>query len=62
MAVSVTGPHAVNELGGPVIPGSKRAYFALQGAGFNNTVTDVDALSYMEGGDTSYLNLRYQLN
>ena len=22
MAVSVTGPHAVNELGGPVIPGS----------------------------------------
>ena len=22
MAVSVTGPHAVNELGGPVIPGN----------------------------------------
>ena len=25
----------------------RRAYFALQGAGFNNTVTDVDALSYI---------------
>ena len=25
----------------------RRAYFALQEAGFNNTVTDVDALSYI---------------
>ena len=25
MAVSVTGPHAANELGGPVIPGMLRA-------------------------------------
>ena len=25
----------------------RRAYFAMQGAGFNNTVTDVDALSYI---------------
>ena len=25
MAVSVTGPRAVNELGGPVIPGKQRA-------------------------------------
>ena len=25
----------------------RRAYFALQGAGFNNTVTDVDAFSYI---------------
>ena len=28
MAVSVTGPRAVNELGGPVIPGS-RLYYLL---------------------------------
>ena len=27
MAVSVTGPRAVNELGGPVIPGSKSCQF-----------------------------------
>ena len=26
MAVSVTGPHAVNELGGPVIPGNERQH------------------------------------
>ena len=25
----------------------RRAYFALQGAGFTNTVTDVDAISYI---------------
>ena len=27
-----------------------RAYFALQGAGFNNTVTDVDALNLLTAG------------
>ena len=30
MAVSVTGPRAVNELGGPVIPGSNHMHSAGQ--------------------------------
>ena len=39
----------------------RRAYFALQGAGFNNTVTDVDALRYIWKAAIR-LNLRYQLH
>ena len=29
MAVSMTGPHAVNELGGPVIPGTRLYNFLM---------------------------------
>ena len=37
MAVSVTGPRAVNELDGPVIPGIKNTYFQL----YNSLVEQV---------------------
>ena len=33
MAVSVTGPRAVNELGGPVIPGNNRADLGFKKVG-----------------------------
>ena len=37
MAVSVTGPRAVNELGGPVIPGRKKHF---EQVGFEPAISD----------------------
>ena len=44
MTLSHCKPHEHND---KRITACRRAYFALQGAGFSNTATDVDALSYI---------------